>query len=150
MVQKSHITRGGNTSFINRTKERPLTGKVQNVKAAEGEERLARTLDRSISKGLVRDYKFRWTTLKRGIVGYKELDFLVNSNLGPVAISVKGEGFVHRGSAAHEQDKINELLIISKLRDMDINVSEVKTISAEKLKTQKEADKAAKDLGLYR
>lgn len=144
------ITRGGNTSFVNREQERPLTGKVQNQKAAKGEERLARTFDKSVGRGIIMDYKFRWTTLRRGVVGYKELDFLVYSNLGPVAISVKGEDFVHRNAKSKAQDKINELLIMTRLKDLGINVSEIKSVPAEKLKTQKDADKVARDLGLYR
>ncbi len=150
MVQKSGVTRGGYTSFINREPERPLVGKVQNQKAAKGEERLARTFDKSIGRGIIQDYKFRWTTLRRGVVGYKELDFLVYSNLGPVAISVKGTDFVHRNAKSKEQDKINEILILSKLRELGYNVPRITTIPAEKLKTQKEADKVARDLGLYR
>lgn len=150
MVQRSRITRGGNTTFVNREKERPLSGKVQNQKAAKGEERLARTLEKSISKGLVRQYLFRWTTLKRNVVGYKELDFLVMANNGPVAISVKGEAFVHRSSSSKEQDKINEILIISRLRDFGINVDRVHSIPAESLNTQQDADKVARKLGVYR
>jgi len=115
MVQKSGITRGGNTSFVNRERERPLTGKVNDLKAAEGEERLARTFNKSLAKGVIRDYKFRWTTLRRGIVGYKELDFLVISNIGPVALSVKGTDFVHKSAKSQAQDKINELLIMTRL-----------------------------------
>jgi len=144
-------TRGGNTSFINREKERPLTGQVQGMKAAQGEERLARTLEKAIAKGIVREHRFRWTSLKRGTVGYKELDELViKSNGEVVAISVKGQSFVHRGTAAIEQDKLNELIIMVQLRKYGYSVNKIETVADTELKTQDDADKVARRLGLYR
>ncbi len=150
MVQKSGVTRGGYTSFINREPERPLTGQVQGQKAAEGEERLARSIEKGVSKGLVLFHYFRWTTLKRGTVGYKELDEFVMTMFGPVAISVKGTGIIHQTDAQKNQDKLNEIIILNKLRSLGYNVPEIKSIPAKKLSTQKEADKVARDLGLYR
>ena len=132
-------------------KERPLTGQVQGMKAAMGEERLARTLDKAIAKGIVREHRFRWTTLKRSTMNYKELDELViKSNGEVVAISVKGQGFVHRGTAAIEQDKLNELIIMVQLRKYGYNVNKIETIADTELETQEAADKVARKLGLYR
>jgi hypothetical protein len=144
------ITRGGNTSFINREEEKPLRGEVQGQKAAEGEERLARTIEKSISKGLVQYHYFRWTTLKRGTVGYKELDEFVMTIFGPVAISVKGAGVIHQTEAQKNQDKLNELIILTKLRSLGFAVAEIKSVPATKLKTQAEADKVGRSLGIYR
>lgn len=144
------ITRGGNTGFVNKEPESPLTGEVQGQKAAEGEERLARTIEKGVTKGLVREHYFRWTTLKRGVVGYKELDELVMTINGPVAISVKGKSFVHRGESAKAQDRINELIIMQQLRNLGINVPEIKSVPAEKLVTQELADKVGRELGVYR
>jgi multidrug efflux pump subunit AcrA (membrane-fusion protein) len=144
-------TRGGNTSAFEKKKEQPLTGKVQNMKAAQGEERLARSIEKGITKGIVREHRFRWTTLKRGTVGYKELDelvFLMNGRV--VAISVKGNSFVHRGDAAHEQDKINELLQMVALRNLGYAVARIDSIADTELATQEMADKAARKLGVYR
>lgn len=144
-------TRGGNNSFITKKQEVPLTGQVQGMKAAEGEERLARTLEKAIAKGIVREHRFRWTTLKRSTMNYKELDELViKSNGEVVAISVKGASFVHRGTAAMEQDKLNELIIMVQLRKYGYRVNEVVTVKDSELKTQDEADKVARKLGLYR
>lgn len=144
------LTRGGGFNFA-KDPEPALTGKVQNEKAAQGEERLARTLDKSIRKGLVRGYQFRWTTLKRGVVGYKELDFLVQKANGEIIpISVKGKNFVHRNAGDKEQDRINELIIMTKLREYGINAERVQTIYDTELETQELADKAAKKYGLYR
>lgn len=131
--------------------EAPLTGVVQNMKAAQGEERLARSIEKGMRKGLVREHKFRWTTLKRGTVGYKELDELVFLTNGRViAISVKGQGFVHRGTRAEEQDKINEALQIQTLKKMGYAVNRVESIADTELATQELADKAARKLGIYR
>lgn len=144
-------TRGGNNSFITKKQEAPLTGQVQGMKAAEGEERLARTLEKAIAKGIIREHRFRWTTLKRGTVGYKELDELVIKTSGEVvAISVKGQSFVHRGTAAAEQDKLNELIIMVQLRKYGYRVNEIVTVADTELNTQEDADKVARKLGLYR
>lgn len=144
-------TRGGNTGFFQKEKEVPLTGKVQNLKAAQGEERLARTLDKATGKGIVRDYKFRWTTLRRNTVGFKELDFhIIKTNGEVVPISVKGKAFVHFGTKAKEQDKLNEIIILTKLRELGFNARKVETVFDTDLMTQDMADKAAKKLGLYR
>jgi len=135
----------------NKKQESPLSGKVQGMKAAQGEERFCRALDVGIGKGLVREHKFRWTTLKRGVVGYKELDSLVFLTNGRVlAVSIKGTSFVHHGSRAMEQDKINEALQIATLKKMGYEVNEITSISADKLNTQEDANKEAKKIGAYR
>lgn len=144
-------TRGGNMGFFQKPKEAPLTGKVQNMKAAQGEERLARTLEKGIRKGLVREHRFRWTTLKRGTVGYKELDeliFLTNGRI--LAVSIKGKAFVHASGAAKEQDKLNEVLILAKLREYGYDVRAVETVFDTELETQESADKVGRKLGAYR
>ena len=144
------ITRGGGFR-PEKPVEAPLTGKVQNLKAAQGEERLSRTIQKGIGKGIVRQHYFRWTTAPRSTYVYKELDSLViKSNGEVVAISVKGDDFVHRSAADKAQDKINEIIILKALREKGYNVSEIKSVPAEKLKTQEGADKVGKDLGIYR
>lgn len=130
--------------------EKPLTGMVQDQKAAQGEERLARTIEKGLRKGIVRKHYFRWTTLKRGTVGYKELDELVFTLSGVVAISVKGTDFVHKGESARQKDKMNELIILAQLRKLGIDVSEIKSVPADRLKTQEMADKEGRRLGVYR
>lgn len=143
-------SRGGGFNFA-KEPEAPLTGQVQGQKSAQGEERFARTLDKGIRKGLVRQHIFRWTTLRRGVVGYKELDELVYKTNGDVlAISVKGKDFVHRNAGDKEQDRINELIIVAKLREYGINVARVTTVYDTELETQEMADKAGRRLGVYR
>lgn len=143
-------TRGGGFN-PEKKREAPLTGQVQGLKAAQGEERLARTLDKGVQKGIVKEHRFRWTTLKRGTVGYKELDELVFKTNGDIlAISVKGTEFVHKNAGDKEQDRINELIIIAKLREYGFNVGGVTSVPADKLKTQEDADKVGRTLGVYR
>lgn len=144
------LNRGGGWN-PDKKPEAPLTGKVQDLKAAQGEERFARTIEKGIRKGIVREHKFRWTTLKRGTVGYKELDELIFLTNGRVlAVSVKGKAFVHFGGKAKEQDKINEALQVSRLRQLGYDVAKVETVFDTDLATQELADKAGRKLGVYR
>ena len=142
--------KGGGFQF-EKKQERPLTGKVQNLKAAQGEERLARTIERAISKGIVSRHYFRWTTAPRGTNVYKELDeLIVKANGEAIAVSIKGAGFVHRNSSEKEQDKINELIILKNLKQKGFNVAEIKTVFDYDLKTQDGADKVGRKLGFYK
>ncbi len=142
-------TRGGYGRAFDKQPEQPLTGMVQGLKAAKGEERFARSLNKAVKKGMVLQYFFRWTTLKRGLVGYKELDFLVITPSGVVAISVKG-GFVHQSSSSKAQDKLNEIIILNQLRQLGYATDRVISILAEDIHNQDEADKIAKRLGVFR
>ena len=131
--------------------EPPFTGQVQGLRAAEAEERFARTLNKGIAKGIVREYAFRWTTMRRGTVGFKELDNLITKTNGEVvALMFTEETFVHKGERAANQDKLNRLIILSALRNYGYNVSEIVVVLNSKLKTQEESDKQGKLLGVYR
>lgn len=142
--------RGGGYNFAKKL-DAPLTGSVQGRKAAKGEERLARTLDKGVRKGIVRNHIFRWTTLARGVVGWKELDFLIfKANGAAVPVSVKGRAFVHRNAGDVEQDRINEIIIIAKLREYGVNAERVITVYDTELETQEMADKTGRRLGVYR
>lgn len=155
-VLKSHrkwhppTRHGGNTSFIDRAQENPLTGIVQDLRAAQGEERFARMLEKGINKGLVFEYRFRWTTLRRGQIGYKEADFVIITNTLPMVVSVQGTDFVHRSAASKNQDLINDLLILQKLHELGIDVPKVTNVPADKLNTQESTDRLGRQLGLYR
>lgn len=124
---------------------------MQGQKAAQGEERLARTIEKAISKKIVRQHYFRWTTLKRGTVGYKELDeLIITANGGVIPVSVKGNDFVHRNAADKEQDKLNEAIILKRLRELGFNAPMIYSVAADDLKTQEQADKVGRKLGFYR
>jgi len=142
-------TRGGWTGFINKEPEKPLTGKVQNLKAAQGEERFSRTLDKAKKKRLVTNYFFRMSPgVPKQMPGWRELDFLVQTLTNTVAISVKGAGFVHKDTAA--KDKLDELLLLSRLKKLGYSVRKIETIFDYQLATQEMADKVGKSLGVYR
>lgn len=141
--------RGGWKGFINKEKEQPLSGKVQNLKAAKGEERLSRTLNKSIQKGLVTEYKFRMSPGQpKQTPGWKELDFLIVTPSRTIPISVKGAGFVHLDTGA--QDALDEMLLLVRLRKMGYTVNKVETVYDYQLNTQEQADKVGKFLGVYK
>jgi len=142
-------TRGGYGRAFDKKIDSPLSGMVQGMKAAKGEERFARMLNKSVKNGMVLQYFFRWTTLKRGTVGFKELDFLIMTPSGVVAVSVKG-GFTHQSSSSKEQDRLNEVIILTQLRQLGYPADRVITVEAEDLFSQEAADKIGKKLGVYR
>ncbi len=142
-------TRGGFKGAINKEQEMPLTGMVQNLKAAKGEERLSRTVYKAMNKGLVTDFKFRYSPgMKKGVPGWKELDLLVVTPSRPIAISVKGASFVHLDTGA--QDAWNELLLAVRLRKEGYPVFRIESVYDYELNTQEDADKVAKRLGFWR
>lgn len=155
-LPRSHFTppkqnRGGGWN-PDKKQERPLTGKVQDQKAAQGEERLARTIEKGIAKGLARQHFFRWTTLKRSMANvHKELDELIQLSNGQwLAVSVKGGGIIHGSASQKEKDKLSEIIIIAKLRELGVFVSGIQSVTADSLKTQELADREGKKLGIYR
>ena len=76
-------TRGGYTNFFNKESEVPLTGEIHGLKAAKGEERLARALNKKIGAGTVRSFFFRSSPgLAKGQPGWKELDFEISTFFG--------------------------------------------------------------------
>lgn len=147
----SYPSRGGGFN-PNKEPERPLYGVVQGQKAAEGEERFARTLEKSIKKGIVRQHLFRWTTLRRSIANvHKELDSLIELSNGRwVAVSIKGSGLIHGSITQRNKDRLSELIIIKKLAELGIYVPEIITVPADNLKTQEASDKEGKKIGIYR
>lgn len=142
-------TRGGFKGAINKEQEIPLTGMVQNLKAAKGEERLSRTVYKAMNKGLVTDFKFRYSPgLKKGMPGWKEIDVFLVTPSRAIAISVKGASFVHLDTGA--QDKWNELLLTMRLRQEGYAVYKVESVYDYELNTQEDADKIGKKFGFWR
>lgn len=144
------LSRGG-AFQPNKEPERPLTGQVKGLKASDDEEYLSRTIEKGISKGIVRDYEFRWTSAKRGSVYYKEMDFkiiLANGTLLPIMLVENS--FVHRSAGTKEKDKLNQLHLLQKLREMGYNVREIIQVPNEQVSTQEKADKMGRKLGVYR
>jgi len=142
-------TRGGRYGFFAKEEEEPLTGEVHGLKAAKGEERLARVLNKAIKKGNVRSYFFRSSPgLEKGQPGWKELDFEIETVGGTIAVSVEGADFVHKGESKRNQDKINEMLIMARLAKMGRPVPRIERVFDYELTTQADAEKVAKRLGI--
>lgn len=142
-------TRGGWKGFINKNVERPLSGMVQNLKAAQGEERFARTLEKAKMQGLVTNYEFRMSPGQaKQTPGWLELDYFIETPGRAIAISVKGFSFVHKNTQA--KDALNELMILTRLRKMGYSVQKVETVYDYELSTQEGADKIAKKFGVYK
>lgn len=142
-------TRGGNTGFFVKEEEEPLRGEVRGLKAAAGEERLVRSTQKGIGKGRVRDFYFRYSPgVPKGVPGWKELDLLAIGYGRNVAVSVKDLSFVHLTASAEAEDKLTELILLTRLRQVGLPVDKIHTVDASKLATQAGADKVAKDLGI--
>lgn len=142
-------TRGGYTNFFNKEPETPLTGEINGLKAAKGEERLARALKKRMKAGTVRNFFFRSSPgLRKGQPGWKELDFEISTTFGTVAISVEGADFVHRGESKRNQDKLNELLLMQRLAQIGRPVSKIERVFDYELKTQADAEKVLSRLGV--
>jgi len=126
-----------------------LTGKVKDLKASQGEERIARVLYKKIQRGQVRDFYFRSSPgIPKGIPGWLELDFEIFSTHGNIAISVQGASFVHRGESKRNQDAINELLIMDRLKKLGRAVTKIHKIFDYELTTEEDAEKALKKVGI--
>lgn len=142
-------TRGGYSGFFNKEPETPLTGQINGLKAAKGEERLARALNKRIGKGTVQSFFFRSSPgLAKGMPGWKELDFEISTPHGTIAVSVEGADFVHHGESKRNQDKLNEMLIMERLAKIGRPVPRIERIFDYELTTQADAEKVLKKLGI--
>lgn len=143
-------TRGGGYNF-ERKQEPPLTGEVQDQRAAQGEERFARTLEKARSKGLIQGYLFRYSpAIPKGLPGWLEVDFVILRAQGSKAVSVKGVDFVHKGESARQEDKKKELLLLTRLRSIGLDIPRIDSIAADSLSTQEQADQTGRAIGVYR
>jgi hypothetical protein len=143
-------TRGGNTSFFKKEKEENLSGKINGLKAAQGEERLARALDRRIKAGTVRTFYFRSSPgmQKSNATLWRELDFEIFTLSGTMAVSVEGSAYVHRGESKRNQDKLNEVLLMSRLAKVGRPVAKIERVFDYELKDQAGAETVLKRLGI--
>jgi hypothetical protein len=110
---------------------------------------LARVLYKKIQRGQVRDFYFRSSPgIPKGIPGWKELDYEIMTPHGNIAISVEGAAFVHRGESKRNQDKINELLLMERLKKLGRAVAKIHRIFDYELTTEEDAEKALKKVGI--
>jgi len=142
-------TRGGYTDFFAKETEAPLTGEINGLKAAKGEERLARALNKLLKIGRINGFYFRSSPgLRKGMPGWKELDFEISTLWGTVAISVEGAEFVHKGESKRNQDKLNEMLIMQRLAQIGRPVRNIERVFDYELKTQADAEKVLRRIGI--
>lgn len=139
--------------FPKRTKRRPyikrmrplyartpeeLYGWVNGLSATQGEERFYRALVKQMD---VRNIAFRVPVgAPRGMPGWKELDFFVETYSGFRAIQIDGIDYVHRGTS--EEDIIRDLITLKYLSSYNIGI--VTHVRADELLTQEDADRVAR------
>ncbi len=117
-----------------------LTGYVRGIPAnSEAEERFARGLEKNPN---VVGYWFRVPMgAPRGMPGWKELDFLVQTASGQAfAFQIADFEFIHHGAKATAYDQIESQLIKDYLSKDGFIIDEVTWVDANKLADQEEAD----------
>ena len=117
-----------------------LSGTIDGMKASAGEERFANAL-RKIPA--VEGFEFRYTTMPRGLPGYKELDFLIQAHGMMYAVEVD-TAFTHRDKG--RADVLHDAIIMSHLEQKGYQVfaSVIHLDGESDLITQKDADRTAK------
>ena len=115
-----------------------LYGSVNGMSATEGEERFYRAITKNTN---VQGTLFRMSVgAPKGMPGWKELDFLVQTYTGYKAIQIDGADYVHRGTT--EEDKMRDLITINYLAQYGVN--EVVHVRADQLETQEGANEIAR------
>lgn len=119
-----------------------LLGSFRGMKASDIEERFGNALQ---SSKLVRNVLFRMPVgAPRGMPGWRELDFLVETNYGYRAFQTDDVEFVHRGTSA--QDQFADLQIMYHLRNSGILLKEIEHVPSTKLADSKQAGRTVKEL----
>ena len=123
--------------------EETLTGVVQDKPAAEGEERLAKTLSK-------RKMKFAFGTnptgIPTGMPGWLTLDFLVETRFGIRAFEIDDLEFIHKGQREKAEQLIKDARRLEGLNKQGYNVRKIEHIDNAKLLTQDDADKTGREL----
>ena len=118
-----------------------LTGSIKGMPAAKGEERFANAL---------RGYEFRFrinpTGIPRGMPGWLELDFLINTPFGYRAIEIDDMEFVHRGVRKSAEMVLKDNRRKKGLAGMGIDVREIEHIDTALLETQEDANTVVRNL----
>lgn len=119
-----------------------LTGKVKGIDAKADEERFAKGLNRYPD---VRQYFFRLAVgAPRGMPGWKELDFLIETFHGWVAVEVDDMEFVHKGKTSEMQ--MADLQRITGLKDIGVDVHEIHHVPAARLADEQGVDQVIREL----
>lgn len=119
-----------------------LLGSVKGMDAKQGEERFAKALDEI---GEVLGYQFRIAVgAPRGMPGWKELDFLIQTIYGYTAVEIDDMSFVHLGKQA--EMTMEDGIRIAGLADMGVNVRQIEHVDNARLQNQEDAARAVKEL----
>jgi hypothetical protein len=122
--------------------EEVLSGVVKDMSAAAGEERLARALDKHPA---VLGYEFRKAVgAPRGMPGWKELDFLIETAFRYVAVEVDNMSFIHLGRDA--ESVFEDAQRIEGLAKISVDVYEIKHVDEARLSVQIGAEQVAREL----
>lgn len=123
-----------------------LTGMVQGKTAAQDEERFARALDRNSQ---VMGYEFRLAVgAPKGMPGWRELDFLVETYSGYRAFEIDDTSFVHKGESARATDRLHDISRVQALQNMGAEVAHgVEHVDAvAHLQNQNDANRKVREL----
>lgn len=115
-----------------------LMGTVNDMRASDIEERFARACEKYEI-----EYFFRLPIGDFGRPGWKELDFLLFTMIGVLAVQIDDIEFIHKGTQ-NTEDKITDIIILDKLKQYGIR--EVTHITSDRLATQAMAESVVRSL----
>lgn len=119
-----------------------LAGSFRGMKASDIEERFGNALQKS---GRVRNVFFRVPVgAPRGMPGWKELDFLVETYYGYRAFQTDDVEFVHVGS--RDKDRLTDMIILEELRKMGTKVNVIERIPSTRLGNGIQAKNTVREL----
>ena len=120
-----------------------LTGFVQGKRATEPEERWYRA---ALKNRAILQTTFQINMGSPGLQGQRQLDFLHRTVFGWRAVEVDGAAFVHKGESKRARDRLRDIQRIEGLRKMSIRVLEIEHVTDDRLQTQADSDKRAKEV----
>lgn len=122
--------------------EEQLTGQFRGMKASDIEERFGNSLQRNRR---IRNVYFRVPVgAPRGMPGWKELDFLVETYSGWRAFQTDDVEFVHVGSDS--RDALTDVIILEALRRDGIYISRVERIQSIRITDDEQSDQTVREL----
>lgn len=116
-----------------------LVGEIAGMPASDLEERFYNMLNRSSA---VWQKYFRMTLgAPRGLPGWLELDFLVETTYGWRAFEIDDVSFIHKGESERQEGLEKDLRRLDSLKKKGIDVREIEHVTNEELGTQEDANR---------
>jgi hypothetical protein len=124
-----------------------LSGMIQGkVADSAAEERFAQSLAKD-PRVMNYWYKLEDLVAPKGMPGWKQLDFLVQSVGGQyTAVAMADLTFVHHGAASNSTDALDSMLFKNALASQGINIDQVQWLDASKYDTQEASDQQVRDM----